>query len=149
MRKWRQGVRIGSLLFAVLMAAAGLAGCFGKLAEFQKQALTLDEAMHKEMAAGDLAGIYNNADPRYRDAVTREKSDALYAAIARKLGAPLDCKQGNTKFFVGTNGTMLTSVCATHFAKNATGTETFTWVKTGDTYKLLRYNINSDDLMTR
>ncbi len=140
----------GSLwMLALLIGVLGLTGCFGKFKEFQQQALTLDNAMHKKMAAGDLAGIYNDAAPRYRDAVTREKSDALFSTIARKLGAPLDCAQGNTKFFVGTGGTTLTSVCQTHFAKNAAGVETFTWIKSDDTFRLLGYHINSDDLIMR
>ncbi|MDE3202260.1 MAG: hypothetical protein KGN79_15215 [Acidobacteriota bacterium] len=141
--------RTGLVVLAGLLAAMGLTGCFGKLKEMQGEALKLDTAFHKQMATGDLAGIYNNSDPRYRDAVTREKSDALFSAIARKLGAPLDCKQENTNFNVSTSGTTITSVCETHFAKNATGTEKFTWLKSGDNYKLLGYNINSDDLMER
>jgi hypothetical protein len=144
-----KGLRVWGMLFVVLLALMGITGCFGKLKEFEHQALTLDDAMHKKMAAGDVAGIYDNADQRYRDAVTREKSDAFYASIARKLGAPLDCKQGNTRYFVGTGGTTIASVCDMHFAKNASGVETFTWLKSGDTYKLLGYDIKSNDLIRR
>jgi hypothetical protein len=128
----------------------GLSGCFGSsLKGFEQQALVFETAMHQKMASGDLAGIYDGADQRYRDVVTRQKSDALYSSIARKLGAPLDCKQGNTNFMVATSGTTIVSVCTTKFSKDATGVETFTWLKSGDHYKLLGYHINSNELIER
>jgi hypothetical protein len=105
--------------------------------------------MHKKMASRDWTGIYDGADQRYRDAVTREKSDAMFASIDRKLGVPLDCKQRGTNFSVTTIGTTIVSACKTQFAKDATGDETFTWAKSGDQYKLLGYHINSNELIER
>ncbi len=127
----------------------GLSGCFGRLKAFEQQALTLETAMHTKMSSGDFAGIYDGADQRYRNAVTRAKSDALFSSIARKLGAPLDCTQGITKFQIATFGTTIVSVCKTKFSKDATGIETFTWVKAGDQFKLLGYNIKSEELVER
>jgi hypothetical protein len=114
-----------------------------------KQALSLATAFHTEMSNGDLAGIYNNADSRYRDAVTRTKSDALFASIARKLGSPEDCTQGNTSWEVATWGTTIRSVCQTNFSKQAKAVETFVWIKSGNQFRLLSYTINSDALVER
>ena len=136
------------LTFA-LIAAVGVSGCYVRLTGSKSDALKLATAMHNRMSQADLAGIYNNADDRYRKAITREKSDSLFSAIAHKLGAPQDCKQGNINMQVATWGTTLTSVCQTRFSKNATAVETFTWAKSGDQYRLLGYHINSDDLMER
>ncbi len=96
-----------------------LAGCFGTIADAQKQALQLETVFHQQVARGDLAGIYNGADDRYRAAVSREKSDALFSSIARKLGSPLDCKQGGTFVQVATWGTTIRSECTTKFSKDA------------------------------
>jgi hypothetical protein len=133
----------------LLLASIGLAGCFGAIADSQKQALQLETAFHQQMARGDLAGIYNGADDRCRAAVSREKSDALFSSIARKLGFPLDCKQGGTFVQVATWGTTIRSECTTNFSKDASGKETFVWVKSGEQFRMLNYNINSDALIER
>jgi hypothetical protein len=124
-------------------------GCFGTFAGGAADALKLETAMHQQMARGDVAGIYNDADQRYRDAVSREKSDALYTSIVRKLGVPLDCKQGRSIMQVGTMGTTIRSECQTSFSKDATANETFVWGKSKDRYRLMGYNIVSNDLITR
>ncbi len=126
-----------------------ISGCFGTFAGGASDALRLETAMHQQMARGDVAGIYNGADQRYRDAVSREKSDALYTSIVRKLGVPLDCKQGGSMMQVGTMGTTIRSECETKFSKDAIAKETFLWVKAKDGYRLMGYNIVSNDLITR
>jgi hypothetical protein len=148
--RWDRRVCSGlAIVASTLLLAPSLSGCYVKGPGFQKEALELATAMHQKMATGDLAGIYNGADQGYRDAVTREKSDALFASIAHKLGAPLDCTQGNTNFNFNTSGTTIVSSCSTHFSKNASGTETFTWAKSGDQFRLLGYRISSDELIER
>lgn len=134
---------------SIVLIALFVTGCFGTVSAGSAEALKLETAMHQQMARGDVAAIYNGADQRYRDAVTRDKSDALYISIVRKLGAPLDCKQGGSVMQVGTMGTMIRSECETNFAKNATAKETFVWVKSKDGYRLMGYNIVSNDLITR
>jgi len=134
---------------SILVIAVSMAGCFGTVTGGSTEALKLETAMHQQMARGDVAVIYNEADQRYRDAVTREKSDALYNSIVRKLGAPLDCKQGGSFIQVGTMGTTIRSECETNFSKDATAKETFVWVKSKGGYRLMGYNIVSNDLITR
>jgi hypothetical protein len=131
------------------LASVGISGCYANISGFNQDAQNLAAGMHKRMADGDVAGIYNNADQKYRDAVTREKSDALFSSISRKLGAPMDCTQGNTNLRTSTSGTTIVSTCTTKFSKDATGTETFTWVKSGDQFRLLGYNISSEELIER
>ena len=126
-----------------------LTGCFGTIIEGQKEAPKLEAAMHEQMAKGDLAGIYDNADPGYKSAMTREKSDALFSAISRKLGAPTSCKAGGTNVVATPSGTTITATCETIFSKNATGVETFNWRKSGDKYRLFGYHINSNELIER
>lgn len=135
--------------FALLISAFALTGCFGMLKEAQDNSLNLATALHKQMAAGDLAGIYNNADENYRMSMTRERSDALFSMVARKLGTPLDCEPGGINVDVSKLGTTLRSHCQTHFSKNATGDESFVWLKSGDQYRLVSYHVSSRDLIGR
>jgi hypothetical protein len=83
-----------SISLCVLAMPLLLSGCFGTIIEGQREAPKLEVAMHEQMAKGDLASIYDNADPGFKSAMSREKSDALFSAIARKLGAPTSCKAG-------------------------------------------------------
>jgi hypothetical protein len=142
-------LRFLAIVLSLGVLASVISGCFVSMKGSGEQALSLATAFHQKMANGDLAGIYTDAHQRYRDAVTREKSDALFSSIARKLGAPLDCKVGNTNLRVATAGTTIVSVCQTKFAKDATGVETFTWMKSDDRFRLLGYHINSEELIER
>jgi len=137
---------LGSTFLAGVLA---LTGCSTLLNNAQEDGSKLAAAFHQQMAQGDLAAIYNNADENYRRSVTRERSDALFSAIARKLGAPLDCKPGGINVNVNTLGTTLHSQCETHFSKNATGEESFIWLKSGGQYRLVSYHISSQELIER
>jgi hypothetical protein len=133
----------------LLAGAIAISGCFGGLKAANDDGLKLATALHKQMAQGDLAGIYNNAAENYRKSVPREMFDAQFSAIARKLGAPLDCKPAGIAVNVDRSGTTIRSKCETHFSKDATGEESFVWFKSGDQFQLLSYNINSRELSDR
>ena len=137
------------ILCCALAGAIILCGCFGLLKNAQEDGVKLATAFHQQMAQGDLAGIYNNADENYRKSVTRERSDALFSAIARKLGTPLDCKPGGINVSATPAGRTLHSQCETHFSKNATGEENFVWLKSGGQYRLVSYRISSQELVER
>jgi hypothetical protein len=138
------------LVLAVGFASTiALSSCFGSLNGTRDEALKVETALHQQMANGDFAGIYNNADQSYRNAITREKSDALFKAIGQKLGTPVTCGQEGVFISATTSGTFIRSVCKTPFSKDASAVETFMWKKSGDEYKLSGYNINSDELIER
>ena len=56
---------------------------------------------------------------------------------------------GGWNINVTTSGTVLKAQCETRFSKDATGVETFDWIKSGDQYRLLGYHINSNELIER
>jgi hypothetical protein len=153
----RQSAKTIVAMFAGLfLLSTGISGCFGmisgcvsSMANGEQQAQSLAATMHQKMASNDLAGIYDGASQRYKDAVTREKSDDLFSAIARKLGAPGECKQQGFNMNSTTSGTILKLTCETKFSKDATGTETFAWIKSEDQYQLLGYHIESEELIER
>lgn len=137
------------ITFALALLAASLSGCWVRVTGNSEEANQLAKSLHDQMARGDLAGIYNESDQRFRSAVTRDKSDALFSSISRKLGAPQDCKAKRTQTQVGSSGTTINLVCETTFAKNAKGTETIEWIKSGNQFRLLNYHINSEELIER
>ncbi len=152
----RSAKTIGALFAGLLLLSTGISGCFGMISgclssmtNGEQQAKSLAVTMHQKMTNNDLAGIYDGASQRYKDAVTREKSDDLFSAISRKLGAPGDCKQQGFNMNATTSGTILKLTCETKFSKDATGTETFAWIKSGDQYQLLGYHIESEELIER
>jgi hypothetical protein len=137
---------IVALLCCALLPTAG---CWVKVPGGGADALYYEKKLHEQMASGDLAGIYNSVHQSYRDATTRETSDALFSAIARKLGSPLECNPGNASIKYSDSETTMESVCFTKFSRNATATETFIWQKSGDKFELVNYTINSHDLVIR
>ena len=153
----RQSAKTIVAMFAGLfLLSTGISGCFGmisgcvsSMANGEQQAQSLAATMHQKMASNNLAGIYDGASQRYKDAVTREKSDDLFSAINRKLGAPGECKQQGFNMNSTTSGTILKLTCETKFSKDATGTETFAWIKSEDQYQLLGYHIESEELIER
>lgn len=138
-----------TLVLGLSLVCTGISGCFGCMGNSEKQAQTLVAATHQKMANGDLAGIYDGADQRYKDALSREKSDALFSAIANKLGSPEDCNEQGLFVMSATSGKTIRIECQTTFSKGAIGKETFVWGKSGDQFSLVSYHIDSDELIER
>jgi Protein of unknown function (DUF4019) len=136
------------LTITAALALALLAGC-NDIKQAPKDAERLDTDLHSAMTRGDIKGIYANADDGLKSAISEEKFDALFAAIAKKLGTPISCTPGGWNLNTDTSGTFLKTECQTKFSKNASGTETITWRKSGETYRLFDYHINSDELLER
>jgi hypothetical protein len=134
------------VIFVGLIAPMMLSGC--EVREAAQQALQQETTIHEQMSRGNFDGIYYGADQRYRDAIAPDKSNALFSGITKKLGSPLDCKQGVTIVLHSTWGTSIKSECKTSFSKNATAIETFIWIKSTDgQYYLGGYRIKSDALI--
>ena len=98
---------------------------------------------HNDMAHGDSDGIYDNADPAFQKAVSREHHDAYLAAVARNLGTPMDCTPDNIGVRFGLGTKTVSIDCATRFSSGNTATERFRWKKTGDQYHLYFYALHA------
>ena len=136
------------IIATAVVALTLLAGC-KDLTQAPKDAERLDADLHSAMTRGDFQGIYANADDGFKSGTSEEKFDALLGAIAKKLGNPISCTPGGWNLHSNASGTVLKTECETKFSKNASGTETITWRKSGDTYRLYGYQINSDELIER
>jgi hypothetical protein len=136
------------ILATAVLATVFLGGC-KDLSQAPKDAEKLDADLHSAMTRGDVRDIYANADEGFKSETSEEKFAALFAAITKKLGTPVSSTQGGWNLNATTSGTFLKTECETRFSKNASGTETITWRKSGDTYRLYGYHINSDELLER
>ena len=132
---------LGLLSLSVLMAGCGaqkdIAGASAAVVQF-----------HGQLDHQDYLSIYNSADAQFRGASKQEDFIALMTAIHNKLGAvQRSSRQG---FFVNynTSGSSIRLTYATKFS-GGEADEVFLWSKSGDTFRLLGYHINSNALITK
>jgi hypothetical protein len=136
------------IITTAVLALSLLVGC-QDFTQAPKDAEKLDADLHSAMTRGDFKSIYANADDGFKSETSEEKFDALLTAIAKKLGTPISSTPAGWNLNANTSGTFLKTQCETKFSKNASGTETITWRKSGQTYRLYGYQINSSELIER
>jgi len=103
-------------------------------------------AFHKQLDAADYKGIWDDADPQFRNAGSKEAYEKFVGAVHRKLG---NVKSTNNSGWQVNNYNLVTRVVLqqhTVFERGA-GEETFTFVLKDDQPKLLGYNIQSTELI--
>ena len=103
---------------------------------------------HGALDHQDYLSIYNNADARFRSASKQDDFLALMTAVHNKLGTvQQSSRQG---FFVNynTSGSSIRLTYATKFS-GGDADEEFLWSKSGETFLLLGYHINSNALITK
>ncbi len=120
-----------------------LSGC--SLSEGMEDAKNAVAKFHDQFSAEDYEGIYQDSTTQLKDATSREEFFPLIKSFRDVLGKPLSSKMQNFNMSTSiTDGTVFTGVYVTEF-ENGTGTETFVFKKENDTYKLQKYNLNSND----
>ncbi len=130
-----------------IFAATVLVGCGG----FTKGKATSETAIahfQELYNQGKLEGIWNEADPRFRAASTRQKYDEFLGAVLRKLGKVVSTSNAgwNVKSF---NLKTTVSMTQNTIFEYGQGTESFTFAVDGTNAVLLGYNIQSMDLITK
>lgn len=124
-----------------------LSGCGGML-HGKAIAESQIAVFHQELDAGRFDAIYAAAAPEFRSGAPKEKVFELFSAIEKKLGK---VQSTSTTSYNARMFNLVTTVILaeeTRFA-HGTGTETFTFRVDGDKAKLVGYNINSLDMMTK
>jgi hypothetical protein len=121
-------------------------GAATKHIELAKQSV---ERFHSQLDSEQYSAIYDAADAKFHSAVTEADFAKLLEAIHRKLGKVRDSnlKGENISWYTGQGATVRLTY-DTDFA-SGTGTEEFVWHIGGDHPTLYRYNINSNDLITK
>lgn len=106
---------------------------------------------HQRLDTGAYDEIYEAVDEQFRATTTRADFTRILRAVHDKLGKVVSTKQ--TNFFaqdragIG-SGSYVSLTYETQFA-NGRGTESFNWRVDGGKARLVGYNINSVDLISR
>jgi hypothetical protein len=103
---------------------------------------------HARMNDKQFEEIYATAGDEFRKAAPKEKVIALFSAINRKLGSPKSSKTMNWNVRTFNFKTIVMLVEDTEFAQGK-GTETFTFLVSGQKAELIGYNINSLDMLIK
>jgi hypothetical protein len=103
---------------------------------------------HAAYNQGKIGDIWKNADPRFQAATAKVKFDDLIQALQRKLGQVVSTS--NTTWQVQSynlNTSILLSQTTTF--EHGQGTEAFVFALNGTNATLLKYDIQSTDLLTK
>jgi len=136
-------LQLSSFLISLSMV---MTGCGAQ--EDMEAASAAVTQFHGQLDHQDYLSIYKNADERPRSASKQDDFLALMNAIHTKLGTVQhSSRQG---FFVNynTSGTSIRLTYATKFS-GGDAEKQFVWSKSGDTFRLLGYHINSNALITK
>ncbi len=138
-------------IVALVVLLGGLVVFFAGRAYLRAKSRANDLAgqLHARMNQKDWGGIYDNADAVYRAKMTSADSEALFAAINRKLGAVSQSSQQTTNLVVNNSGSYVTAQFETQFAGDPHATETIVWRSLGGAYHLHAYTIESLPLLTK
>jgi hypothetical protein len=133
-------------MLAILFTTA-LAGCGG----FTKGKPAAENAIahfHDLYNQGKLEDIWKQSDPKFRTASNKQKYDDFMAAVQRKLGKVTSTSNNGWKVQSFNLQTIVLMDQNTAF-EHGQGTESFTFEMNGTNAVLVRYNIESMDLITK
>lgn len=104
---------------------------------------------HSELDSQQYTAVYAASDEKFHEATTESDFVKLLEAVHRKLGNVQQANLRNTgvAWFAG-QGATVTLVYETKFAEG-TGTEQFIWHIKDNGAALYRYQINSNELVTK
>jgi hypothetical protein len=110
-------------------------------------AIAASSHLHEQLAHGEDAQIYTNADPSFQNALPAATALRFFARIRRKLGP---CQySGPRTWSANTNssGTLITVVYHER-CSNGSGDETLRWKMGDGAVRLVYMNVNSPELLT-
>jgi hypothetical protein len=107
------------------------------------------QQFHSELDSEQYTAVYAASDEKFHEATTESDFVKLLEAVHRKLGNVQQANLRNTgvAWFAG-QGATVTLVYETKFA-DGTGTEQFIWHVKDNGAALYRYQINSNELVTK
>jgi hypothetical protein len=107
------------------------------------------EQFHTQLDTEQYSAIYAASDEKFHQATSESDFVKLLEAIHRKLGSVQESNLRNTgvAWYAG-QGATVTLVYQTKFAEG-TGSERFVWHVKDNDAALYRYEINSNELVTK
>ena len=126
------------------LAATMLAACnpFAQAEGAREQV----DLFHERLNAGNDKAIWTNAGEQLRKATSREDFVRLLGTVRKSLGPVEETSQTNVNMNTSPQGSFTTLQMETHFERGR-GIETFVFSGSGDSLRLVGYNINSPDMM--
>src|SRR5262249_16797103 len=100
---------------------------------------------HKEFNLQNYARIYQQAHPRFREAVQQDELTKRLAKVHGKLGKVTDTTRTGFNVNYNLGGSTITMTYSTKFEQGE-GQERFVWLKSSDGVRLLNYNVHSSAL---
>ena len=129
---------------AMVLAGVLLAGC--NPVQQAKDARAQVDVFHERLNAGEDQAIWTNAGEQLRKATSREDFVRLLGTVRKSLGPVEETSQTNVNMNTSPQGSFTTLQMETHFERGR-GIETFVFSGSGDSLRLVGYNINSPDMM--
>lgn len=130
---------LGAALFALLLAACNpmeqLDGGEDTVAKF-----------HEVYNSGDARALYGLTSEEFRAATTPEQMEALVATVSDKMGAVESTEREGFNINTNNGQTVTTITMKTRFEKGE-GTETYTFMGTGDEMRLVGWHVDSPNFM--
>lgn len=141
--KW---VWVVGAVFAVLAIAAGFALVRVTRAyrHTSSEAMVLIDDLHRRMAAGDVAGLYESSDPMWHQLHSRERSDEIFQYVGGKLGKPQSSSLVSWFSDSSEPGAQAWTFSTTF--EHGTGSETLLVRRSGSGYRMASYFISSVNL---
>jgi hypothetical protein len=103
---------------------------------------------HRQLDAGNFAGLYSASHGSLKKVATEKDFVALLDAVHRKLGSVVSTTPAGANVLSGTNGTTVKLGYQTKFS-GGDGVETFVYFIEGGRPLLAGYNMNSMALITK
>lgn len=135
--------------FVLLCGACLLLSSCGSSAKSIELAQQDVEEFHTRLDTEQYGAIYASCDEKFHQATSEPEFTKLLEAVRRKLGSVRQSTLRNTgvAWYSG-QGATVTLLYETQFA-DGTGTEQFVWHIKDNGATLYRYNISSNELVTR
>jgi hypothetical protein len=132
----------GALRVAALMVSVvWLTGCEDQMAAHKTGRLL--EKMHEQMNGQDWGGIYQGADPGFREGTGKADFTKLFSDVHRKLGDAGAGYLRDTQIDSTFQGKFVTTWVDTDFTNDPEVHERIVWHAVNGTYKLYRYDVDS------
>jgi len=126
--------------FGLLWVAGLLMGCGAP--EDIGSASGAGKRFHDEFNQQNYTKIYQEADPKFREAVQQDALAKLLTKVHENLGNVTDATRTGFNVNYNVGGSTITITYSTKFQLGE-GQEQFVWLKSGGGVRLLNYNIKS------
>lgn len=133
------------MVFSVLAGPCGVgnvAVCSG-LRMASRLAEPAVQQFHQRLDAGQYQAICSEAVEGFCAPGAAGDAMSFLKGVHEKLGTTSSAKRGGWNVSSATGGTFVRMQYNTTFA-NGSAAETFTWIKSGNTFKLYGYNVQSN-----